>query len=158
MSRLAIQEKILKIKALRKAIKLLKKQTTPTKNFVSFKNVLEVANSSKHSKHFKKNISRSSILQPTTEEFKKINNKIKKNIKNHKNTKSAQPNKLNKNLKKLESQLDEATIRIVELLDNEILLKETITSNQIRIARLQQERDDYENKYNTMKIKNEYRT
>ncbi len=158
MSRLIIEEKKLKIKALKKAIKVLKKQTTPTKNLISFKNVLEVANSSEYSIHFKKNISRSSILQPTTEEFKKIRKKIKKCIKKHKNIKNSQSNKLTKNIKKLESQLDEATIRIVELLDNEILFKETIASNEKRIVRLKQERDDYENKYNTMKIKNEYRT
>lgn len=159
MARLSEEDKNLKIKALKQTIKVLKQKSTPTKNLVTFTNVIEVANSSEYSKNFNKNISRASILQPRTKEFEKIRNKIKKCINNNKKSKNLQSNKSTKKIKNLQLQLDEVTIRIVELLDNEILLRKNISNLERENEMLKTQKDNYLNELNSLKkVSNEYRT
>lgn len=159
MARLTEEDKNAKIKVLKQTIKVLKQKSTPLKNLVTFTNVLEIANTSEYSKDFNKKISRASILQPRSKEFQKIRKKIKKCIKNHTKSKDIQSNKSTKKIKKLQVQLDEVTIRIVELIDNEILFKENIINLERENKILKNQRDNYLDELNSLKkVSNEYRT
>jgi len=140
MARQSKEQIDLKLKALWEAFEDLKKNSIVTNvNKITFENICNLANSSTHSLNFHTKISLASLKQPTTEPFIELNKAICEYKNEHSKIRNTVSSKIKEDTRKLQNTIDNLLIRITELLDNEILLKETIVNKDLTIKRLKEE-------------------
>ncbi len=75
MARDSAQQREIKIEALKKAIKDLRGKSTPSKNLVTYQNVVNLANE-QNAKKFERPINVASIKVPKSEEFREIKRRL----------------------------------------------------------------------------------
>lgn len=155
MARPTKEEAELKLKALRTAFEVKKKETT-FKSFEAEKqDIVDEANNSEIAKHFKTEINVQSLKQPTTEGLKELKKDIEKFKKDFTDSKANAKNTTKKIIEDQEETIKKLTIQVSKCLDelddqNRKLIREKASKEKIRL-----QRDEYRRELEA--IKNEYK-
>ena len=115
MARDSKEQRKIKINALHEAIEVLKEESTPINNQVTFDKVVSMANELYADKLDRK-ISPTSIKSPTSKEFKEINEAIFQHREEYKKLKNAVPKKATMEVLKLKKQIEEEYVNLKDLL------------------------------------------
>ncbi len=128
----------LKIKALNEAIKILKEESTPISNQVTFDKVISLANEL-YADQLPTKISDSSIKRPTSPEFENIKIAIEDFREECKNIKVAVPKKAVKETTKLKTQIELLVSQVAQFYDEKLLFTEKMEAKDRTIAKLNKE-------------------
>lgn len=148
MGRNSNEIKTLKLKAIAEAIKILKDESTPTSNHVTFPKVINTANELYIDKLPTK-ISPTSLKSPTSNEFKKLKKEIDDYRSEHKKGKTLIPKKSLKEVTKLKKQIANLMFEVSKYYDEKLLFNEELVQKEKTIKKLKEERDEY---YQKIKI------
>ena len=132
----------LKLKAIGKAIEILKKESTPSYNHVTVLKVIDLANELYIDK-LQTKISPTSLKSPSSTEFKKLKDEISDYKDEHKKIKTVVPRKSLKEVTKLKKQIDNLVYEIAKYYDDKLLLNEELEQKEKSIKKLKEERDCY---------------
>lgn len=139
MARISIHEKNMKIKALRVAIILLKRES----RIINFITVRMKANEIAYPKYFSSAISKGSVETSSDSEFKAIRKKIEKCKRENKASKKTIIINTKMKIKELEAKVDDLTFNIASLLENERELIELLASKEKALEKMRRERETY---------------
>ena len=142
MARDSKEQRDIKIKALNKAVEILKEETTPSKNMLTIDNLIKIATENYGDK-LKTSISPGSLKKPTSKEFKKIKDEIDTFKNEYKKIKSAAPIKSLKEVAKLKLQVENLMTAVARFYDDKLLLNEKLSIKENTISKLKDERDFY---------------
>lgn len=139
MGRLRNCERDVKLKTLRVAIILLKRES----KLINFVTVREKANEIGFPKYFTTKISKGSVEKPFSKEYIDLKVRIE-NIKDeNKKIKNATNTSVLKKIKNLESKVNDLTFNIALLLERERELSEQLESKEQTLIKMRIERDNY---------------
>ena len=139
MARDSKEQKELKIRALHEAVEVLKEESSPMNNKVTFDKVVYLANEL-YSEELTRKISPTSIKKPTSEEFEKIKQLIEDYRSEYKKLKTAVPKQSEAENIKLKNQIKNLVQEIVKFHDEKILLIEQLSLKDSAIQNLKNER------------------
>lgn len=153
MARDSQQQKELKIKALREAIDILKDESSPSKNKVTFNKVVNLANEL-YSDKLLRNISSTSLKNPTSEDFINIKKIIEDYRVEYKKIKTATPKKSIQEMGRLKNQIKNLVEQIARFHDEKLLLIEQSRLKDRNIENLKKEREKLYDEIKLLKISN----
>lgn len=136
------QQRDMKIDALKNAIKELKEVSTPLKNLVTFKNVVDFANEQNIGR-FERSISLTSIKKPASEPFREIKKSIEDYRKDHKDNKTSLSNSTKSEVVSLKKTIENLMIEVAKFYDDKLKLTEQLDAKDKTIVKLKKERDLY---------------
>jgi chromosome segregation ATPase len=139
MARDTKEQREIKIKAVYEAIKVLKDESTPTNNQLTYDKVVSMANEL-YSDKLNRKISPTSIKSPTSKEFEDIKEVIVDYREEHKKIKSAAPKKTVKEVAKLKKQIENLVTEVAKFYDYKLLLNEKLEAKENTINKLKAER------------------
>ncbi|MCG3684522.1 hypothetical protein [Aliarcobacter butzleri] len=144
MGRLRNNERYIKLKTLRVAIILLRRESKE----INFVTVREKANEIGFPKYFTTKISKGSLEKPSSEEYKDLKTTIEKCKNENKKIKNATKTSVLKKIKNLELKVDDLTFNIASLLERERELLELLESKEKTLIKMRMERDNYISRIN----------
>ena len=147
------EQKELKIKALTEAINILKDESSPSNNQVTFDKVVNLANEL-YSDKLLRNISPTSLKNPTSEDFINIKKTIEDYRIEYKKIKTAAPKKSMQEVSKLKTQVKNLIEQIAKFHDEKLLLSEQLNLKDRTIDNLKNERDRLYNEIKILKTSN----
>jgi cobalamin biosynthesis Co2+ chelatase CbiK len=153
MARDSKEQKELKIRALHEAVEVLKEESSPMNNKVTFDNVVYLANEL-YSEELTRKISPTSIKTPTSEEFEKIKQLIEDYRSEYKKLKTAVPKQSEAENIKLKNQIKNLVQQIVKFHDEKILLVEQLSLKDSAIQNLKNERTRLLDEIKELRISN----
>lgn len=155
MARISREQKNIKIKALEEAIEVLKEESTPTVNKVTFQNVLDYANE-QYSTVLETKIGDKTIKKPTTIEFKKLRKQITDYKEEHKRMRTLVSKKSISETSRLKSNIESLISQVADFYDKKLLLNEQLESKERTIRKLKEERESLYKEVDRLKEKYEY--
>ncbi len=153
MARDSQEQKELKIKALKEAIDILKDESSPSNNQVTFDKVVSLANEL-YSDKLLRNISPTSLKNPTSEDFINIKKTIEDYRVEYKKIKTAAPKKSMQEVSKLKIQVKNLVEQIAKFHDEKLLLTEQLNLKDRAIENLKNERDRLYDEIKILKTSN----
>ena len=145
MARDSKELKAIKIKILNEVIEMLKEESTPTSNLVTYQNVIDTANEMYGDKLSSK-VSATSLKNPSSKEFIELKEKIEKFRMEYKSIRTSIPKKSLKEVTELKEQVHNLISEIAKYYDDKLLLNEQLEQKEKTIKKIKIERDNYYNK------------
>ena len=155
MARISKEQKDLKIKALLEAIDVLKEESTPSSNKVTFQNVLDYANE-QYISFLENKIGDKSIKSPKTQDFLDIKNKILTFKEEHKKMKTLVSKKSISETARLKNDIEKLVLQIADFYDQKLSLNEELEMKDKTIQKLKLERTRLYKEVDKLKDKYEH--